>query len=425
MRRNKPSPLARETLSLAGHLTLLFALASFLLLSVFSAFLYWGVSRNLYREDDEFLTSRLQSVVSVLAAGSPSTAALEHEGKGCFLRIQDKAGRLVFETAHRPKQSRHTSTTLPSGWRIEVAMDTREDDTFRIGFARMTILALLLGTGVAAGLGYGVARRGLRPVRQIAETVKGIGAADLTPRVALQGRPEELRVLAESFDDLLTRLNESFARLSQFSADMAHELRTPLANLRGEAEVALTRSRTPEEYEAILASSLEEYERLSRLIDNLLFLARAENPEATLKREPINTREEAEKVMELYGPLAQEAGVTVEVEGEGGLYGDRELVQRALANLIENAITHSGRGSHVTIQISEGKLIVSDTGRGIAPEHLPRLFDRLYRADASRRRGGSGLGLAMVRTIARLHGGDASVQSELGQGTVITLILST
>ena len=413
----------RSSLSLAGRLTLLFSLAAFLLLATFSAFIFWVLSRNLDREDDEFLTARLQSVAALVATDSLGLTALDRESDRCFLKVQDRMGRTVFETPNRPSHCRTLIETTPSGWRIEAAMNPREDDAFRGDFARMTALALLLGTAASAGLGYGVARRGLRPVRQIAEAVGSIGADDLTQRIGVQGWPGELTVLAASFDGLLTHLDESFARLSQFSADMAHELRTPLANLRGEAEVALTKSRTPEEYQCTLASALEEYEKLAQLIDSLLFLARAENPEASLQKKCLDAHQEAERIAEFYRPLALEKGVSLCVEGSGILYADTELLGRALANLLENALTHTPRSGTVTIHAAAGEVSISDTGCGIAPEHLPHLFERLYRADPARSGRGSGLGLALVATIAQLHGGSAKAESELGKGTRVTITL--
>ncbi len=418
MHRRKPFS------SLAGRLTALFALSAFLLLASFSLFLFWVLSRNLEREDDAFLQDRLQSVSRLLASGLPGAETLRHESERCFLRIQDPAGRTVFETPSRPEHLRRLSQVTPLGWQIEAAMDARQDDAFRSDFIRMTAFALLLGTVASAGLGYGVARRGLRPLHQIAQKVKGIGAEDLTPRIAAQDWPEELHTLAASFDDLLARLDESFQRLSRFSADIAHELRTPITNLRGEVEVALMKGRTPEQYQAVLGSALEEYERLARLIDSLLFLARAENPEASLQRELLDARQEAEQVVEFYRSLALESGITLRVEGSGNLHADRALVARALANLLENALAHTPEGGTVLVSVATDELCVSDTGCGIESAHLPYLFDRLYRADPARQGGGSGLGLALVRTIAHLHGGEARVQSEPSKGTKIMLTLA-
>jgi len=239
--------------------------------------------------------------------------------------------------------------------------------------------------------------------------------------------PQELTALAEAFDGMLDRLEDSFARLSQFSADMAHELRTPVNNLMGEAEVSLSKPRTTEEYQHVLASSLEECERLSRLIDSMLFLARAENAETELKRSALDVRAEIETVREFYDVVAEEQGVEVACAGDGRLNADPLLFRQALGNLLSNALQYTPRGGKVTISVAHSNgwidIGVTDTGAGIDPEHLPRIFDRFYRADRSRSQHpqGFGLGLAIVKSILTLHGGTVAIKSTPGAGTTVVL----
>jgi two-component system heavy metal sensor histidine kinase CusS len=224
---------------------------------------------------------------------------------------------------------------------------------------------------------------------------------------------------------MFDRLEDSFTRLSQFSADLAHELRTPIANIRGEGEVALTRARTPEEYREVIESSVGECERLSGIVDNLLFLARAEAAEGHIQRTLFNGRAAVEKIAAYYEPIAEEHQTVISCVGEGDIDADPMLFGRAVSNLVENALRFTPAGKTVQISIAAGaghsQISVKDTGCGIAPEHLPRIFDRFYRADSSRSSQGSGLGLALVKSIMDLHGGSAVVESAVAQGTSVTL----
>jgi two-component system heavy metal sensor histidine kinase CusS len=230
---------------------------------------------------------------------------------------------------------------------------------------------------------------------------------------------------------MLDRLQESFDRLSRFSADIAHELRTPLSTLRGEVEVALGKPRSPEEYRETLSSFLEEAGRLTRLIESLLFLARAEDPKMEIRRESVDVAGELRSIAEFYEAAAADRGVELSAAAADGLRVslDRGLFQRAAGNLIDNALTHTPKGGRIRLGAGRDngnvRIDVEDTGAGIAAEHLPRVFDRLYRADRSRSAatGGSGLGLAIVKSIAELHGGRAEIVSELGKGTRVSLLL--
>ncbi len=225
----------------------------------------------------------------------------------------------------------------------------------------------------------------------------------------------------------LDRLKDSHARISQFSADLAHELRTPINNLRGEAEVALSRSRTADEYREVLESSLEEYARLSRMIDSLLFLARAESPETQIERKWFGAREEIAGVRDFLDAIAEEQGVEVTCHGNELLNADPMLFRRAVSNLLTNALQHTPRGGKVCISVKKlsdasVEVSVSDTGFGIPPEHLPRIFDRFYRVNHARSQPkGMGLGLSIVKSIMDLHGGSVTIQSERGAGTIASL----
>src|SRR5262249_4938413 len=235
---------------------------------------------------------------------------------------------------------------------------------------------------------------------------------------------------ASAFNAMLDRLEKAFDRLSRFSADIAHELRTPLNNLRGELDVALQKPRSPEEYVEAIGSGLEECGRLGRIIDSLLFVARAEDPQGQIDREMFDVGEEIGNIREFFEPVAHESGVQIvsDVSAPIAANLNRPLFQRAIGNLVSNALAHTPAGGAVTLRArSEDGTIaleVADTGQGLPPDDLPHVFDRFYRADRSRTptSGGIGLGLAIVKSIAELHRGAVEMESEPGKGTRVRLL---
>jgi two-component system heavy metal sensor histidine kinase CusS len=281
-------------------------------------------------------------------------------------------------------------------------------------------------------IGYQIARQGIRPVEEIATTARRITSSHLDERIVAEGYPYELASLAITFNDMLDRLEDSFERISLFSADIAHDLRTPVNNIRGEAEVALTRARTIDEYRDALESSLEEAVHLSSLIGDLLFLARTESPLNHLRLEPIDIVLLLGGVREYYEASAADAGVTLAgIVSTGPVITsvDKALIQRAVGNLISNAIACTPKGGSITMstQIIDGsvRIEVSDTGEGIPEEALPRVFDRFFRVDPSRSKtsGGTGLGLSIVQGIMQLHRGSVEIASNPGHGTQVILWL--
>ena len=270
----------------------------------------------------------------------------------------------------------------------------------------------------------------MRPIESIGRTAERIRSTTLHERIGMVGLPAELSGLARTFNTMLDRLQDSFARISQFSDDVAHELRTPINNLRGEIEVALTKARSSEDYRELLGSCLEECARISRVIQSLLFLARAENTPEPLQRENIDVGKELAAVQEFYEAAAAEAGVDLRAPVTDDLWAplDRTLFQQAVGNLVSNAITHTPKDGTVQITAcgdqSWLKVSVMDTGCGIAPEHLPHVLDRFYRVDRARSgsRHNVGLGLAVVKSIVERHSGTIEIDSELERGTQATLL---
>jgi two-component system heavy metal sensor histidine kinase CusS len=249
----------------------------------------------------------------------------------------------------------------------------------------------------------------------------------LDERIEPRRWPRELQPLAKAFHDMLNRLEDSFTRLSQFSGDLAHELRTPIANILGSAQVALSRERAPGEYREVLETTAAECERLSHIVDNLLFLARADAAREQVNRSSFDARAAAEKIVAYYRAVAEDRHIALGCSGEGNIHGDTLLFSRALSNLIENALRFTPNGGTIAVTVATRNdgtdVSVRDTGCGIEPGDLPRVFDRFYRADASRSSHGAGLGLALVKSIVDLHGGSVEIESASGRGTTVVMTL--
>ncbi|QDF98369.1 two-component sensor histidine kinase [Azoarcus sp. DD4] len=280
-----------------------------------------------------------------------------------------------------------------------------------------------LSAVVAALLGWLAAHKGLAPLRRVTATAERLSAERLGERLAEGDAPAEVRELVEAFNGMLDRLESSFRRLSDFSADIAHELRTPVSNLMTQTEVALSRARSADEYREVLASNLEEYERIARMVSDMLFLAQAENGRLPRPEETVALQDEARALAEFYEALAEEQGVAITVRGAAEVTGDRLMLRRALANLLSNALRHTARGGTVEIAIEAGAdcatLAVRNPGETIPAAELSRIFERFHRASRERERHGegAGLGLAITRSIVEAHGGRVTVESAAGLTT--------
>lgn len=297
---------------------------------------------------------------------------------------------------------------------------------------RITLgLAGVTGVLLAILLSYLLVRAALRPLRDIAASASRVTINRLDTRVETTRVPSELEALVRAQNAMLDRVEQGFQRLSRFTADLAHDMRTPLSNMRGAAEVALARPRSAEEYETLLASNLEECDRLSRMIENVLFLARAEHPQFVKHMREFDLGQELTHIADYFEGVAEDAHVTLRVSGTAPLTADLELFRRAVSNLLANAIRYTPRDGEIALQAVESgddvRVTVANQGQPIAAEHLERIFDRFYRVDPSRSAlpsaglstgstGSTGLGLAIVRTIMELHGGSVSAESD-AQGT--------
>ncbi|MCX4164228.1 MULTISPECIES: heavy metal sensor histidine kinase [Paraburkholderia] len=446
-------------LSLTARLATWFALITVLVFGVGGGVLYHAMAQQIRAQDDFdlVLTARhLRRLAEEL--DSPQGVVL-HESRldslvlgnqAFFLRVQDESGHVLLDRNpshiaigdlkevkptnrilehdvqewHTPggltMRGVATDIALSDGSVVDAVVGREMSDREAL-LARyrntlyLTTLSALLATLV---LGYLAVRVSLRPLRDIAGSATHVTVGKLDTRIPSGGVPRELAALVSALNSMLARLELGFQRLSQFTADLAHDLRTPLGNMRGASEVALARSRSADEYQAVLISNIEECERLSRMVENVLFLARADNPQymTTATRFPV--RDELQRVAEYFEGIADDAGIAIQVAASGQLHADIDLFRRAVSNLLANALRYTPRGDTVTLTASETHdgvtVTVANPGTPIAQQHLSRLFDRFYRVDESRSNpsGSTGLGLAIVRTIMELHGGSASVESD-------------
>lgn len=304
---------------------------------------------------------------------------------------------------------------------VAIAVDIEHRHQFMQVFQKTLWALFVFGIVLSALLGWFAAHQGLSPVRRIGAVARGISASQLTDRLPLDTVPTELRDLAESFNGMLSRLEDSFRRLSDFSSDLAHELRAPISNLMTQTQVALSKARAADDYRDILASNLEEYDRLARMVSDMLFLAKADHGLWVPQRDTVDLAAEIRQLVEFYEPLSQESGVPIAVRGNGTFVGDRLMIRRAMSNLLSNAVRYTRRGGTVVVTVTdknngEVSIVCENPGEAIPPDHLPHLFDRFYRVDPARSHGneGVGLGLAITKSIVESHGGRIAASSNSG-----------
>jgi two-component system, OmpR family, heavy metal sensor histidine kinase CusS len=454
-----------ESRSIASQLIVLFTLAATVLLACGLGVFCWIVVRHAFAEDNVVLADKVSALSADFNEGGPKIFGEElqarHAGDHApyWVRLLDSEGRTLTEMPgmdrilpsevfpfsqsttsplRGPKDYRTAgklfslvATNEKSGgktYAIQVAQDRSSDEQVEREFGVLLIVVLSGSILASALIAITVTRHGLRPLEEMTRSLERTGPTHLNERVAQTGWPRELQPLAVAFDDMLARLEASFTRLSQFSADLAHELRTPIANILGEAQVTLTRERTSDEYREVIESTVAECERLSGIVDNLLFVARVDAAREPIERKQFDGRAALEKIATFYRTIAEDRHVTINCTGEGEIYGDPVLFSRAVSNLVDNALRFTPDGGAIQLSIAahaaHSEVTVSDNGCGIAPEHLPRVFDRFYRVDSSRSSDGAGLGLALVKSIVDLHGGSAKIESEVNRGTTVVLTFS-
>ena len=445
-------------LSLTARLTILYSLAAAALLLGMAGLIAVAVDRHFEELDRDTLQDKIH-LVSEIVARSDSAAdlqnrlvdALRHH-PGLFVRVSDASGALLYASAafnfpalvvdalgSRPavpvpgwhsgeREYRALGATAPShptlgdGIRLLAAVDTLHHAHF-IHSLQAVLGAYALLAAIASGmLGWWAARTGLAPLRAMKASAQAVTAHRLDQRMPADSVPVELAELATSLNEMLARLQGDFQRLSDFSSDLAHELRTPISNLLTQTQVALSSRRDAETYRDILASNAEELQRLARMVSDMLLLAKAEHGLLLPRAEQIALADEVGALLDFYEALAEEKDIRVQQSGSGYIRGDRLMLRRAISNLLSNALRHTPAGGLVAIRIeclpTGVALHVTNTGATIDPELLPRLFDRFFRADKARTHPeteGAGLGLAITRAIVQAHGGSASVSSADGR----------
>ena len=450
---------------MTGRLTAIYAIFSFLMLIIASAALYFVLIDGLYKVHTRYLISKIGYLRTEAASPHFADILREEVGRGIrkigdhfYVRVQDLgAGKIIAESPGMPSirafqfrggpgirvlklkaadrsflcASEGVTVAGSPGKKllIEAAHDDTGDKALIFRYFQAMIVILAGGIILAAEVGNLAARKALRPLGKLDATVRRISASHADRRVDVLNWPGELTLLANDLNSMLDRIEGSCSRLAQLSGDLAHELRTPINNLLGSAEVALSRERTAEEYKLELESGVEELQKISSLIDSLLFLAGAENPYAVIASREFEVSEEISTVCEFYAPLAESLGVRLSHSGAGMLKAEPMLFRRAVSNLVSNALNHTHRGGRVEVSAAgeDGlfRVAVKDTGEGISAGHLPHIFDRFYRVDVSRSHGGFGLGLSIVKSIMDLHGGGVAARSTPGAGTEITLVFKS
>ena len=316
------------------------------------------------------------------------------------------------------------AVVLGKPYTIQVAATTHELMESLEIFRWTLILLVPAVLLIAAAGGWWMSRRALDPVDRVTAAARSIGERSLGQRLPVPKTNDELQRLSETLNQMLARLEGSFHRITQFTADASHELRSPISVIRTNAEIALRRERSGREYQHTLAEIVAESERITELLDDLLALARADAGKATLAREPVDLAALAHEGVKRVQARAEEKELDVRVHTRGSmLSGDTSSLRRLILILLDNAIKYTPAGGEVSIESRTVdrlvELEVADTGIGIAPEDLPHIFERFYRADKARNRdsGGVGLGLALASWIAAAHGGSIQVNSELGKGS--------
>lgn len=467
--------------SLRFKLTLWYVLILAVLLISFSSFLYLTLSKSLHRSVD----NKLRSLAELIAyeSGSPMSkfgfgnidqaleTSLNLKPIGKFIQVLDESGRvgrksenlkniqlpislstlknasqgvITFETVHPFGDAPLRIVTFPFKennqiTRIVQVASSLEDveDALNTLFI-ILIIAVPFALLVASLGGQFLADKALRPVDHIAQAARMITSRNLNQRIRPRKGKDEISRLVETFNEMISRLDKSFRQINQFSADASHELKTPLTILKGEVEVTLRKERSPEEYRQTLTSNLEEINRMSQIVDDLLLLSKADTGQVQVNKEDINLSEILSEVVSQMDRLARSKDIRINTSNhweEIHILGDALRIRELFLNLIENGIKYTEAGGSIQVtlakEVSEGELakfarvVVSDTGIGIAKDDQARIFDRFFRVDKARSReqGGSGLGLSISKWITDVHQGEISVESEIGKGSIFIVKL--
>jgi two-component system, OmpR family, heavy metal sensor histidine kinase CusS len=415
-------------------------------LGVLCAVVYGAAAYLFHIKHEDAIATKMGVVQEVVKAAYQRGGAPEVATKlgyytpklmNVHVQVQDTQGRQVF-AANDPKawsgergfHLREFNFTPPGSSELvlsgKVAFDFCDDERLLGGLAGVLLACVLVG---AAAVGWSArwrTRRELKPLLALAQQTRAIAADSLGTRLKLEEPAQELQPWIDQFNHLMGRLERAYMQLEGFNADVAHELRTPLANLVGQTELALSRERSAESLRDTLVSNLEELQRMAALVNDMLFLSQADRGAVARRGEPVQLSQLVRQVLEFHEAPLEEAGLRMQIDGDATLQVDEALVKRALSNLLGNATRFAQHGSTVVVRIvpeqvdakQQVQVLVQNAGPAIEPEQLPRLFDRFFRADESRccpnEEQHHGLGLAIVAAIARMHAGKPLAESALG-----------
>jgi len=439
-----PSRAARIP-NLSRRLSRSLALQTMLGLGLVCVAVYWGSWLALAQRQQESLEQKQVTVTHLLqqARANRSASSMQHMlsdfltgHEDMSIRVSHADGTLLFEKLHQPLDDVHSarrsfSVVLPAHVdqqaqqvvQVLLMLDRRPDDALLRQLAWILGLAAVSGALLVSMFSAWLVRRGLAPLHSLVEQTRQLGAKDLSrdwqTRLDDSNQPQELRPLIAQFNALLERLAVAYRQMEAFNADVAHELNTPLTTLISSCELALRKPRDAGELRDILASNLEDLQRMAGIVADMLFLSHADRGESAHRIQVASLASLADEVVEYHEAALQEADLQVRVQGDAQAQVDARLLRRALSNLLGNATRYATPGSCIEIQISmpqagQVTLAVQNQGQAIAAEHLPRLFDRFYRSDAARSQAdrNHGLGLSIVAAIARMHGGQAFAHSD-------------
>jgi len=450
-----------RTLSLTFRVTLLFGLGAMMVFSVFGLLIQHSIERHFAIDDGAELNIIAQSVAQILSNNQYSDI-IKYETQRfddilvghhhAVLSIIDSNNYRIFTSPSAPllpiDREKSTSITDKGSilrWTTDdhiysmrtyaVNSNKPPHHTYYYSVAvaidyhlrflkhyRFTLwIMITCGILVTSIMGWIAVRQGHAPLRNIVAKIRHISSSELNTRLNSEQVPRELIELAESFNEMLERMEKSFQQLSNFSADIAHELRTPIASLLTQTQVALAQTRNAEDYREILISNIEEYERMAQMVSDMLLLAKTDNRLYEINADDIDLALVIQELFDYYEAWADESGVKLSFSGQARLNGDKSMIRRALSNLLSNAIRHTPRGKSVSLRLTSTpkngvSIEIENPGPTINPEQLGKLFDRFYRIDPSRQRSseGTGLGLSIVKSIVELHDGKIRVQSENG-----------
>lgn len=445
--------------SMQARLTLLLGAIALLVSSLAGATLFWALKREVERQEITEVSGKLELIDHLIdmqnsARGLKDLAATFDEmraGQGQLgIWIVDAQGQTVYggpapETLDTLEGGKQVVLQTADGGRMRglrvamndrilpgaqltVAVSTRTSSQFLYAYGTALVLICALWVGATVVLAAWAVRRSMAPARRLSEQAASIQPDNLARRLPLEHTDRELHDLVRSFNRTLERLQAAYQQMEGFNADVAHELRTPLATLINGTQIMLSSPREAAELRDALESNLEELEDLKTLVNDMLFLARADRGERAADLAAVSLAAEARRVAEYYEATLEENGVHLRCEGDATVAANAGLVRRALANLISNAIKATPRGGEIVLACSDSpagaRVEVRNPGAPIPPADLPRIFDRFFRSGQARapRSEGHGLGLAIVRAIARMHGGEVDAASD-AHGTVVGITL--